>query len=268
MNAKEYFDAGNLREATTAAAEEVKKNPADLARRTLFCELLCLSGDMERADKQLDLLGHQDPQFMAGVSLFRQLVRAEQARQEFYNDGRLPEFLAPPSPHLRLHLEASILVREGKTKDAGDLLVQAEEQRPKIAGTCDGKPFDDLRDLDDLTSSFFEVLTSTGKYYWIPMERVELIELRAPGRPRDLLWRRAHMIVNQGPDGEVYLPTLYAGTQSESDDRVRLGRVTEWRGGDGVPVRGIGLRTLLIGEEGRTILEVENLTFEGDKVAK
>jgi len=263
MNAKEHFEAGNLKDAITAAADEVKKNPTDMSRRTLYCELVCLSGDMERADKQLDLLGHQDPQLMVGVSLFRQLVRAEQARQEFYNDGRLPEFLAPPSPHLRLHLEASILLREGKPRDAADLLVQAEEQRPKLAGTCDGKPFDDLRDLDDLTSSFFEVLTSTGKYYWIPMERVELVELRAPSRPRDLLWRRAHMIVNEGPDGEVYLPTLYAGTQQEADDRVRLGRVTEWRGGNGAPVRGIGQRTFLIGDEGRPILEFENLTFQG-----
>jgi type VI secretion system protein ImpE len=265
MNAKEYFEAGNLREAITAAAEDVKKNPTDFAKRTFFCELVCLAGDMERADRQLDLLGHQDPQFMVGVSLFRQLVRAETARQDFYSSGRPPEFLGPPAPFLRLHLEASILVREGKDKDAAELLIQAEEQRPKRGGTCDGKAFDDFRDLDDLTSSFFEVLTSTGKYYWIPMDQVELVELRKPGRPRDLLWRRAHMIVRNGPDGEVYLPTLYAGTHTEADDRVRLGRVTEWRGGDSGPTRGIGLRTFLVGEEGRTILEIENLTFQADK---
>jgi type VI secretion system protein ImpE len=199
---------------------------------------------------------------MPGVSLFRQLVRAEQARQEFYNDGRLPEFLGGPTPLLRLHLEASVLLREGKSRDAADLLIQAEEQRPKVPGTCDGKPFDDLRDLDDLTASFFEVLTSTGKYYWIPMDRVETVELRAPARPRDLLWRGAHMIVSDGPDGEVYLPTVYAGAQLEADDRVRLARITEYRGGEGSPVRGVGQRTFLIGDEGRPILEFENLTLK------
>jgi type VI secretion system protein ImpE len=263
MNAKEHFEAGNLKEAITAAADDVKKNPTDVARRTFFCELVCLSGDMERADRQLDLLSHQDPQFMVGVSLFRQLVRAETARQDFYNSGRPPEFLASPAPHVRLHLEASILLREGKNKEAAELLSQAEEQRPKVAGTCDSKVFDDFRDLDDLTASFFEVLTSTGKYYWIPVDQVELVEFRKPGRPRDLLWRRAHMIVKNGPDGEVYLPTLYAGTQSEADDRVRIGRVTEWRNGNSAPTRGIGLRTFLVGEEGKTILEMENLTLQG-----
>ena len=50
------------------------------------------------------------------------------------------------------------------------------------------------------------MLTSTGKYYWIPMERVEMIEFHDPARPRDLLWRRAHMVVRGGPDGEVFLP--------------------------------------------------------------
>jgi type VI secretion system protein ImpE len=265
MNAKEHFEAGNLKEAIIAAADDVKKNPTDIGKRTFFCELVCLSGDLEKADRQLDLLGHQDPQFMVGVSLFRQLVRAETARQDFYNSGRPPEFLAPPEPYLRLHLEASIALREAKDKDAADLLAQAEEQRPTVAGTCDGKAFDDLRDLDDLTASFFEVLTSTGKYYWIPMDRVELVEFRKPSRIRDLLWRQAHMIVNNGPDGEVYLPTLYAGTHAEADDRIRLGRVTEWRGGNSSPTRGIGLRTFLVGDEGRTILEIQNLTFQDAK---
>jgi type VI secretion system protein ImpE len=261
MNAKEYFEAGNLKDALPAATDEVKKNPTDQGGRLFFCELLCLAGDLERADKQLDLLGHQDPEGMAVISLFRQLIRAETARQEFYAAGHVPEFLSPPEPYLKLHLEASILLRENKPHDAADLLIQAEEQRPRVPGNCDGQAFEDMRDLDDVTASFFEVLTSTGKYYWIPMDRVELVELRKPTRPRDLLWRRAHMIVHDGPDGEVYLPTLYIGSQQDADDTLRLGRSTDWHGGDGSPVRGIGQRTFLIGEEGKAILDISELTF-------
>jgi type VI secretion system protein ImpE len=262
MNAKEYYQAGDLTAALTAAAEEVRKNPTASGPRALLCELAAFAGDLERVDRQLDALGHQDPQLMPVVSLFRQLARAEQARQDFYAEGRLPEFLTPPTPALRLALEASIRIREGQAQEAADLLLQAEEQRSKVAGTCDGKPFDDMRDVDDLTASFFEVLTSTGKYYWIPMDQVDLVEFRKPERPRDLLWRRAHMVVHNGPDGEVFLPTLYAGTHREADDRTRLGRYTEYRGGDGTPVQGIGQRTFLIGDEGRPILELENLTFQ------
>ncbi len=231
MNAHDCYQAGNLREAIAAALEDVKQHPTDGGKRSFLCELLCITGDLERADRHLDALGHQDPQAMMGVSLFRQLLRAEQARQQFYTDGRLPEFLDQEiTPDLRQHLEAAVMLREGKTAEAAGVLARSDEQRTKVDGTCNGQTFDDLRDLDDLTASFFEVLTSTGKYYWIPLERVESVEFRPPERPRDLLWRRAHMIVCGGPDGEVFLPVLYAGSAGDPDDNVRLGRATEWRG--------------------------------------
>ena len=263
MTPQELFKAGSLQEALAAATDEVKRHPTDTSRRGFLCELLCFAGDFQRADVLLDALSNQDPQAALGVSLFRQVLRAEQARQDFYKQGRLPEFLDLPEPHLKLHLEASILLREGKPKEAASLLEQAEEQRPSVSGTCDGTAFDDFRDIDDLTAGFFEILTSTGKYYWIPVERVELIEFRAAERPRDLLWRRAHTVVRGGPDGEVFFPALYGSTSAETDDRLRLGRMTDWRGGEGGPIRGIGQRMFVIGEEDRTIMELKELTFKG-----
>jgi type VI secretion system protein ImpE len=250
-----------LNDALAASLQEVKAAPADKSRRGFLCELACFAGDFERADRQLDLLGDQDPQAALGVSLFRQLIRAEQARQQFFTEGRLPEFVAEATPVDKMHLEASILVRDGKPEEAAQLLAQAEEQRPKVAGTCDGRPFADLRDLDDLIGPVFEVLTSNGKYYWIPVDRVESIEFRPPQRPRDLLWRRARMIVHDGPDGEVYLPALYAGSHAAAEDGLRLGRATDWAGGQGRPVRGSGQRTFLVGDEAKTLMEIQVLTF-------
>ncbi|MFL5342354.1 MAG: type VI secretion system accessory protein TagJ [Gemmataceae bacterium] len=262
MKPQDLYTAGDLKAAIPAALEAVKAQPADAGARGFLCELFAFAGEWERADKQLDLLGHQDPKAAMGVGLFRHLLRADETRQQFYTDGRLPEFLGQPSEALKLHLEASILLREGKTADAAKLLAEAEEKRPKVKGTHDGHVFDDFRDADDLTACFFEVLTSNGKYYWVPFENVELLEMRPPVRPRDLLWARAHMIVREGPDGEVYLPTIYAGSFREADDRLRLGRATDWRGGDGVPTRGVGLRTFLVGDEGKSILELKTATFE------
>jgi type VI secretion system protein ImpE len=261
MTPQELFKAGSLQEAIAAANDEVKRHPTDTSRRGFLCELLCFAGDFQRADTLMDALGNQDPQAVLGVALFRQVLRAEQARQDFFKDGRVPEFLDVPEPHLKLHLEASILLREGMPKEAAALLEQAEEQRPAVAGMCDGVAFDDFRDIDELSAGFFEVLTSTGKYYWIPVERVELIEFHSAERPRDLLWRRAHAVVRGGPDGEVFFPTLYGGTLAETDDQLRLGRMTDWRGADGEPRRGVGQRMFVIGDEDRTIMELKDLTF-------
>ncbi len=257
MNAREHFDAGRLGEALAALRAEVKEAPSDLSRRHFLFELLCLAGDLERADVHLEAMAQLGPEAAVTVSLNRQLLRAEQARQQFFTDGRLPEFLDQPTPVLKMHLEASILIREQKPAEAAALLEKAEEQRPKCSGVCNGQPFADFRDLDDLTAPVFEVLTSTGKYYWVPMDRVELVEFRPPARPRDLIWRRAHMVVQGGPDGEVFLPALYAGTHQETDDRLRLGRATDWSGGNGVPVRGKGQRIFLVGEESLAIQEFQ-----------
>ncbi len=259
--AREHYQAGELKDALATSTEEVKKHPTDQAARNFLCEMLLFAGELERADRQLDTLAHQDPTAAVAVGMVRHLIRAEEARQQFYNDGRLPEFLNQPSEVLRMHLEASILLRDNKAAEAWQLLQQAEEKRPRVSGVCDDKPFDDMRDGDDLTAPFFEVLTSTGKYYWVPMDQVELIEFRKPTRPRDLLWVRAHMIVRDGPDGEVFLPALYAGTHTQADDRVRLGRVTDWKGATGEPTRGIGQRTFLVGDVGRAILELGTITF-------
>lgn len=263
MTARECYEAGRLDDAVQAALAEVKAAPADSPRRVLLAELSCFAGDVERADRQLDLLADVDPKSALGISLFRQLVRAEQARRQFWTEGRVPEFLVEPTEVLKQHLQASILVRDGDATSAAAMLVAAEEARPKVAGICDGQAFDDFRDLDDLTSCFFEVLTSNGKYYWVPFEKIELVELRPVQRVRDLLWRRARMIVREGPDGEVFIPCLYPGSHGESEDPLRLGRATDWRGGSGSPTRGVGLRTFLAGEAAKTILELKELTFTG-----
>lgn len=257
----QLYQAGRLTDAIQAINGQLRSKPTDADLRVFLAELLSFSGNLERADLQLDTTGTQQPQVALTIALFRQLIRADQARHQLHADGRVPEFLDGDQPeHLRLHLEAFLLLREGKAEEAAATLAKAEDLRPPLAGAHDGVPFDDFRDLDDLTGGLFEVLTSTGKYFWIPAERVELIEFHKPERPRDLLWRRAHMVVRDGPDGEVFLPAVYAGAAADAPDAVKLGRITEWS--ETVPVRGSGQRCFLIGEECVPILQVGTLTFQ------
>jgi type VI secretion system protein ImpE len=261
-SAKDHYQAGRLREAIAAATDEVRTRPTDVPARRFLCELLCLAGDLDRAGRQLEAVAQQSPDAVLAVGQFLQLVRAEQARRELFSAGRPPELLDAPPPRLRLHLEAAARAREGQPGEAARLLAEAEALCPSLKGTCDGKPFEGLRDLDDLTSSFFEVLSTDGKYYWVPMERVAAIEFQAPQGVRDLLWRQALLTVRDGPDGEVFLPALYPGTHAEADDSLRLGRSTEWRGAEGQPVCGAGQRVLLIGDDDRPFLELKALAIE------
>jgi type VI secretion system protein ImpE len=262
VRASDLFRGGDLKGAIAAALEEVRNHPTESGPRLFLAELLAFAGDLERADNHLDALGHNDPQTMPWMVTFRQIIRAEQARREFFAEGRLPEFLTRPEGPVKQLLEASIRVREGSPHEAAALLDEAETARPRVSGTCDDRPFHDFRDLDDLTSCVLEVLTTKGSYYWIPIAQVESIEFHEPVRAIDLLWRRTHLVVRDGPDGEVYVPVLYPGAAGEADDLIRLGRQTDWRGGEDAPVRGVGQRTFLVGDEARPILELKTLTFE------
>ena len=135
--------------------------------------------------------------------------------------------------------------------------------RPPVAGRLADTGFADWRDTDDLWSGSFEILTSTGKYFWIPTERVVSLEFHAPSRPRDLLWRRCTMTVRDGPDGDVYMPAIYETDPSLSDrplrDTLRLGRETEWT--QAMPVRGLGQRLFLAGDEAVAIHETTLVEF-------
>lgn len=260
MTALEHYQAGRLNDAITAALQEVKAAPMSLGKRTFLAELLCFAGDLERADTHLDALARQDPELAPGVALFRQLIRAEQARRQFYEQGRVPEVLHDPSPSLRNRLEASVLLREGDAATARQRLDDANAAALPC-GTVGEVTCDCFRDLDDLTAEVFEILTPNGKFYWIAMEQVVSVEFRQPTSPRELLWRPAEVVVRDGPEGEVYFPTLYSGSHASDEDAVKLGRATDWREEAGI-MRGIGQRMFLAGDEAHSILDLTNVELQ------
>ena len=260
--ARELYQAGKLSEAIEAMNAEVRSKPTDVAARGFLAELLCFAGNHQRADLLLDQMSGIDPSLAVPLSLLRQLVRADMAREQFRDEGRLPEFLDQPDEQVRAYLQASILMREGKPAEAAKVLVPAEEGRAPVAGSHDGVEFADFRDADDLAPAMFEVYTSTGKYFWIPVARVIEIEFHPPQRPHDLIWRQASMVVADGPEGEVYLPVLYAGSGKAGTDSLRLGRETAWEGADGEPVRGVGQRCFLVGDDIVPILELTHVSFD------
>ncbi len=150
LQAADLFRAGRLADALAAATAEVKKAPADLGARVLLAELLLFSGNLERADVILDAAGQLDPSAALVVSEFRQLLRAETARRQLYRDGRVPELLGEPEPTGQASLTALVALRAGDLAEAARAAAEAEELRPRLSGSANGKPFDDFRDADDL----------------------------------------------------------------------------------------------------------------------
>lgn len=265
QTASELFRAGQLTAAVEAANADVRRAPGDFGKRHLLAELLVFARNIERADVILDAAAQADPKSAVAVAEFRQLLRADTARQQCLTDGRVPEFLGEPTEALRAALEARIALRAGDLAGAARHAEAIEAARPRVTGVMQAPSgelsFDDFRDVDDLFAGFFEVLTVTGKYFWIPTERVGQLDFQPPRRPRDLAWWRASISVIDGPDGEVFVPAVYPMTESAASDEVRLGRATDWTEDGAGPVRGIGQRMFLAGDEAFGIAELSTIRF-------
>ena len=260
QTAADLLRAGKLSVALTAAQAAVRKAPSDLSARVLMAERLIVSGNLERADVLLDAMSTLDPSTGIVVAEFRQLIRADMARRQLFRDGRVPEVLSDLTEAQRLQLAALVALRDKDMEGASKNAAAAEEARPRLPGFHNDQPFDDFRDADDLLAGNFEVLTTTGKYFWIPAERVLSAEFHPPKRPRDLIWRRVSMSVAEGPDGDVYIPVIY-GSSDPTTDLLRLGRETDWTDPGAGPVRGIGQRVFLCGEDDVAVMDLVKLRF-------
>jgi type VI secretion system protein ImpE len=70
--------------------------------------------------------------------------------------------------------------------------------------------------------------------------------------------------LKDGTAGEVYLPAMYVSDGRDKEDDLRLCRRTEWIEDQGAPVRGIGLRMFLVGDDDVPIHELGCVKFRRD----
>ena len=234
-NAQQLFQAGRLKEAVQALNVELRNHPADTRRRTFLFELLCFSGEYDRAEKQLDLLAEASPNSEMGALLYRSALHAERMRQDLFQRKEYP-------------------------KPAGG----ASSAVDTVTGTLNGKAFQTIADGDPRIGPRLEVYAG-GNYLWINFEHLASIKIEPPRRLRDLLWTPA--VVRAGPAlkdtelGEVLLPVLSPFAWQHSDEAVRLGRMTVWEEEESGAVVPIGQKMLLVDGEEFPLLEVRQLEF-------
>lgn len=257
----ELFKQGLTAKAIEVITERVKSDQVDITSRSRLVEYLCVSSQFERADRQLEVIMTMDPKTVVRALEWRQLIRAGIARDDMWVNGRLPEFTAAPPEHINLRLKALVSFREGNLIDSAAYLQKAEEIRPQVRGRADGVEFLDFRDLDDFYGGIFEIYTSTGKYYWVPIETVDEANFAPLSRPLDTAWREVELTVKDGPSGVVYMPALYPqhGERNSSAADVN-GLSTEWTETEGGIFTGKGLRCFMVGETDVSIHEINNFS--------
>ena len=258
--AKELLAAGKLEEASAALLRQVKANPGDAASRTFLFELSCLSGDWDRAERQLDVIGQQSTEAQLGVMVYRANINAERERRRVFAEGVQPHFLREPPAYVDLGVEALNQVNRGLMTEARATLDRAEEERPAITGTLGGKEFQDFRDYDDFLAPVLELIVK-DKYVWLPFEQIKSIQISPPRQLRDMIWASARVEATDGTIGEVYMPSLYPDTANSPDDQLRLGRMTDSKQLGEDLYRTLGLRLFLVDGEDKTLFEATPVEF-------
>jgi type VI secretion system protein ImpE len=262
--AKKLFDAGDLTGAIESVLNFVRANPTNIPARIFLFELSCFSGDWDRANKQLDVIGHQDTNAMIGSMIYRQNFKAEGDRIRYFSDSLQPGILAPPPTYVGDLIQANNRVREGNTAEARALLDKIEEERPAFKALVNGIEVSDFRDYNDLTMCIFEVIFK-DQYVWLPMEQVSKVEFFKPKSLRDLYWIQAQVELVEGTNGEMFFPSLYSGSWKHENDQVRLGRMTDWRDlGDDLFI-GEGTKLFWMDGKDRSILDIETIEFEHEE---
>lgn len=264
MNANDLYKAGKLKEAIDAQIQEVKSKPADHTKRLFLFELLAFAGDLDRAKKHIELIEYPEMELMAAVTSYRRLLDSEEARRNLFKNGVAPRFFEAQPDHVHVRLEAINRLRENNLAEAAALTAKANQLTPQLTGKLNDKPFASFRDADDLLAGILEVFAQGG-YYWVPFEQVENLNVAVPKTPRDLLWRSARLEM-PGSAGNIFLPALYPLSHEHADEKVKLGRMTDWRGGDSGPVLGVGLHMYLAGDDDVSILDWKELSFEPPQV--
>lgn len=260
MNARELLRDGNVSEALGALQAQIRSEPANSELRVFLFQLLCVTGEWQRALTQLAVVGEMDASTLGMAHVYRNAVHAESLRESVFAGKRTPLIFGEPAQWIALLLEAVKLTAAGELAKSQDLRSEAFESAPTSSGRIDGKPFEWIADADTRLGPMLEAILE-GKYYWVPFATIAELHVEEPEDLRDSIWVPARFKWINGGDAVALLPVRYPGSERSDDVAIRLARKTEWVDQGDEVFFGLGQRMLTTDVDDFPLLEVRDVTF-------
>ena len=260
QKADQRLREGDLEGARAALTETIRSSPGDPAARMFLFQLLCLSGEWEKARKQLDTLAQISPEARMLSVVYGQAIAAEAVRAEVFSGNAEAAILAG-GPWAQGIAEAIRRFATGEIQAGSEARNAALDAAPDTPGEIDGTRFDWIADADGRFGPCLEAIVG-GRYGLIAFDAVERIESEGPRDLRDIVWYPVQIAFREGTSAAALLPARYPGTERSDDGPARLGRSTGWDAGPyGETGTGQHLWMLSDGEE-RGILSLRTLVFD------
>lgn len=242
---------GRLADAMARVTAQCRAQPADASARMQLFRLLCVTGQWERAATALDVAGRLDAELGYTVLAHRAAIACERFRSEVFAGRRAPLFAGEPDPGTAMLAQALA----SPPDEAARLRAAAFDAIDATPGTVDGRPFEWLADADARLGPVLEVFLD-GKYYWVPVSRVERLKVDAPTDVLDLVWCPAQLTLRGSVAQSLLIPTRYPGSEACDDDALRLARRTDWQELADGQHRGLGQRMFATDAEDVALLDV------------
>ncbi len=261
MSAEQLLREGKLDEARKALAEGVRSSPSDAKLRVFLFQIMCIMGDWDKAMTQLNVAADLDPQNLLMAQVCRTALNCEALRLQVFSGDRSPLIFGEPAQWVGLMLQALQHTAKGEHDAAATLRNQALEEAPAISGTLNDQPFEWMTDADSRLGPILEVIIE-GRYYWAPMHNIASVSIEEPTDLRDMVWFPANIQWTNGGTVIGLIPTRYPGSESSSDDLVRLARKTEWEEMPGGAYIGMGQRVFATDQDDIALLDIRSITFD------
>jgi type VI secretion system protein ImpE len=261
MDARDLIRAGRLSAARQALAEEVKRAPSDAAVRTLLFQVLVFFGEWDKALRHAEVIAAQNVEAEIGVQVYRNLIEAERERSAVDRSERRPSFLPKTPAYTEIYFAALASLEGGDPEGAEAYFNQADQMRAAVAGTRGGKDFIGFSDTDSRLSFFLEAFVHE-RYVWIPFDAVRELVVDPPASLFDLIWAAGRVTTWDGLTLNCFLPVIYPGSSTHDDDRIKMGRMTDWQPMGGPFYRGLGQHVYQMGDEEIPILEIGETVFK------
>ncbi len=258
MDPKELIRAGKLTDARQQLINSVKRYPGDSGLRVLLFQVLSLLGDWEKAQRHIDIIAAQDVKAEAGIMPYKNLLQGERVRQEVYHLERRPEFLPKAPAYAERYFLGLEQLKNNEFESAEEIFELLEGDRPSPAGRLNDRSFVDIRETDSFLSYFLEAFVHE-RYVWIPFESIREMILPTPESLFDLIWIPAQITAWSGLTLNCFLPVVYPESPFHEDDRIKMGRMTDWRPLGGPFYKGLGQHVFQIGDEDVPLLEIREL---------
>jgi type VI secretion system protein ImpE len=153
------------------------------------------------------------------------------------------------------------LLHNDKVEAAAKAFAAVQESLPSIQGTINGEPFAGFTETDSTLAFFIEAI-EYERYLWVPIAAIRELVVSKPETLIDLLWAKGRITTWEGLTMGCFLPVLYPNSSESQDNKIRLGRLTDWQPLGGGFARATGQHVFQVGEEDKSLLELGEVIFK------